>query len=477
MATLTIGPHQLIVKYLFDNNGLPYYQRRVPKHLVKRIGKQMIRIKLDPKNGMPAKQVVEIAKKHDLLFEALKNNPTLSLPEKKLAAYLLLNTFGLNPGDGKVKIGPIDRDMHSTDDQPHLHKVLDYFVERQIDEELDEVDRLAYLALQAPLPPLLSELVDVYLKHHPNNKGQDKEFVKKTKRDWDRLVDTLGEMPADKLDRDSVRIYVTKRQDAGLKSGSIQRELNTLRAVVTIAKREGYFYQDNPFEGIRPTIKNDAKKRQTFTFEELSLIRSKCLEINDDIRHLVLMTMYTGARIGEIVGLRKEDCTFIDKIPCIRITEYEGKTVKTSNSIREIPLVLEAQEILLRAIKASETDAVFPRYNNLIEKPSADSASTYISRWLRELTGTEKTSHCFRHTMRDLFRDSDAPKDLIDEIHGGAKQNIADTYGLGRTIRKKNEAMKKAWKPFFKHIGLIEDRSKSALAEKEFKKKQTDFDF
>ncbi len=246
---------------------------------------------------------------------------------------------------------------------------------------------------------------------------------------------------------------------------------------ITIAKREGYFHKDNPFEGIRPTKKNDAKKRETYTLDELALIREKCLEINDDIRQIALVTMYTGARVGEIVGLRKQDCILNKTAPYIRITDYDNKTVKTTNSVRDVPLVGEAWEMLSRAMKDSSTDAVFPRYNNLNDRPAADSASTYVSRWLKETTHTDKTSHCFRHTVRDLLRNSNATKDVMDELHGGAKQNIADTYGEGRTIRMKSDGLKKAWKPFFKHIGLEGIKPKQVIAEQEFKKKQKGFDF
>jgi hypothetical protein len=137
-------------------------------------------------------------------------------------------------------------------------------------------------------------------------------------------------------------------------------------------------------------------------------------------------------------------------------------------------LIPEAQEIVLRAINQSENDALFPRYNNLTDKPKADSASTYASKWLKELTQTDKTTHTFRHTLRDMFRNADITKDLQDEIHGGAKQNIADTYGEGSSVDRKLKALKKAWNPFFKFIGQPITESK---ADEEFKKKQAGFSF
>jgi integrase len=474
VAILSIGSTRILVKYLVKNNGLPYYQRKVPDDLVGRLGKRLLKIKLDHKNGMPAKQVANLARTHDMLFQAYRNNPGLTLPEQKLSAILLLQEYGLKPGDGNIKLGFGQHEGYEVNDTPHLDEFYDLIIDLERAGELSAVDRLALSALKNPLPTFLSEILDIYFSNHPDGKGNDPVFQAKVKRDWDRFVELVDDCPAEQINRDMARKYVETREAAGKKSATIQRELNNLRAIVAVAILEGAIEVSNPFERIRPTKKDDAKKRLSYTFEELALIRAKCLEINDDIRHLILIQMYTGARIGEIVGLRKQDCTFVQRIPCIRITPYEKRTLKTSNSARVVPLIPDAQEIIVRAINQSETDALFPRYNNLIDKPKADSASTYASKWLKELTKTDKTTHTFRHTLRDMFRNANITKDLQDEIHGGAKQNIADTYGEGSSVDRKLKALKKAWNPFCKFIGQPIKESK---AEEEFKKKQTGFDF
>jgi integrase len=478
MAKIIIDCLSLTIKHLVTQNGSQYYQRKVPKDLIERYGFKLIKLKLNEDDGPIAKQILQLAKLDDLTFKAFRNDVNLVYEEQKQVAYRQLAVFKLKPGDGSVRLGPSEMPNApaNANDQPHLDSFIDNYIELARDGKLTKTDELAYKALQSPLPIVLSELIDIYLKFHPDHKGLDEHFSRKAKRDWNRFIEIVGNIAAERLDRNIIRTYINKRESAGVKSGTVQRELNTLRAVITIAKREGYFYKDNPFEGIRPTKKNDAKKRETYTFDELSVIRNKCLEINDDIRQIVLVTMYTGARIGEIVGLRKQDCILDKTAPYIRITDYSKKTVKTSNSVRNVPLLGEAWEMLLRAMKDSTTDAVFPRYNNLRDKPRADSASTYVGRWLKEITNTDKTSHCFRHTVRDLLRNSNATKDVMDEIHGGAKQNIADTYGEGRTIKKKYDSIKKAWKPFFKHIGLG-DNTIQQIAESEFKKKQAGFNF
>ena len=442
--------------------------------MVSRLGKKLLKFKLDPTNGMPAKQVANLARTHDMLFKAYRNNPELVLPEKKLAALLILQEYGLSQGDGNLKATFISGDSRGFNDTPHLDEFHEFMAELEREGRLTKADELAIHALKNPLPTFLSEILDIYFDNHLEGKGNDPEFRCKVKRDWDRFIGIVGDCPAEQLTRDMARKYIEHREAEEKKSATVQRELNNLRAIVAVAILEDAMKVQNPFERIRPTKKDDAKKRLSYTYEELALIRAKCLEINDDIRHLILIEMYTGARIGEIVGLRKQDCTFVQKVPCIRITPYDKRTLKTSNSTRIVPLIPEAQEIVVRAINQSETDALFPRYNNLIDKPRADSASTYASKWLKELTQTDKTTHTFRHTLRDMFRNADVTKDLQDEIHGGAKQNIADTYGEGSSVDRKLKALKKAWNPFFKFIGQPITQNK---AEELFKKNQAGFNF
>jgi hypothetical protein len=54
---------------------------------------------------------------------------------------------------------------------------------------------------------------------------------------------------------------------------------------------------------------------------------------------------------------------------------------------------------------------------------------------LRALPHTEahhdRTTHCFRHTMRDRLREVEAPHDIQHAIGGWGKQDQGDKYGRG----------------------------------------------
>jgi hypothetical protein len=100
MATFNILGTNFDVKYLKYEGNTPYYQRRVPKALVERFGKRMIKERLDPKKGRLVDQVEALADWHTSLFKGLNDNPATTLPTEKDAARKLLYDYGLKEGSG-----------------------------------------------------------------------------------------------------------------------------------------------------------------------------------------------------------------------------------------------------------------------------------------------------------------------------------------------------------------------------------------
>jgi hypothetical protein len=66
--------------------------------------------------------------------------------------------------------------------------------------------------------------------------------------------------------------------------------------------------------------------------------------------------MDTGARLGEIVGLRRDDLSLAGPVPYVSIREHPalGRTLKTPNSRRKVPLVGMALWAAERALTVSQ---------------------------------------------------------------------------------------------------------------------------
>ena len=117
--------------------------------------------------------------------------------------------------------------------------------------------------------------------------------------------------------------------------------------------------------------------------------------------------------------------------------------------MREVPLIAIAKKIIQKQINETEGLALFPRYyDGTGEKaPQADSASQTINKWIRKSMHIDKTTHSFRHSMNDLLKNANTPKELRDEICGWGRQSMSDTYGAGRARELKLKVLQKALKP------------------------------
>ena len=129
-------------------------------------------------------------------------------------------------------------------------------------------------------------------------------------------------------------------------------------------------------------------------------------------------------------------------VPYIHIRAYKslGRTLKTEPSERRVPLIGVALWAAQRAVEASKERCdksgwLFPRYASDGEIDGTTAANG-INKWLKKLTKTTKTSHSFRHSMRDRLRHVGAPVDIQDAIGGWGSKTVGMGYGEGYRLEQ-----------------------------------------
>lgn len=155
--------------------------------------------------------------------------------------------------------------------------------------------------------------------------------------------------------------------EKGFKANSMEIINTLIHPALTLAVRDGYI-RFNPSDGVMMEIKKshqwEKTHRHALTIEEQSAFLNY-IASNEQYKHwLPMFTLFlgTGCRVGEIVGLRWEDCDFKQRIININHTliyrlqddgrvEYHITTPKTEAGIREIPMMDEG---MCRAILLSE---------------------------------------------------------------------------------------------------------------------------
>ncbi len=439
MSKLILGSITVIVNGYTLNNGLPYFQKAVPAALRSRLGKATIKIRLHEMNGNYAVQCHRLDNQFSALFRAMKNDSSIVPSETKLAAIAMLDTLGLSAGDGLTEVRVPLADGRIDVMTPAHDILIDFLMDREI--KPSAVTRAAVSLLDNKLPVLLSEAFSVYLENH--SKGQDKKFQEAQKQHWDKLINLVGDKPITALSRPDAKQYRDHRLASGVAPTTVAREISSIRAILAKAIRELSLGIPNQFSDIEiPKANKNANDRPPYTPEEISLLVSEALKVNDEQRRIVIALAFTGTRLAEMVGLRKQDLDL--KKRSIHIRPHKGRSLKNEQSIREIPLLPLAFEALNAQANSVQGDFLFPRYATL-DSCNADSASATLNKWAKKFV-PEKSMHCFRHSLRDLLRAVMCPESVSKEIGGwSSSHDVSVQYGQGYPLKTKLEQLEKAY--------------------------------
>ena len=433
-------PHFVLkTRYFLLNNGQPYYQRAIPKHLIKYFnGQKKISRKLSGTETSMAREIAKMAARDTQTFRSLTGGAG-EQAELEAKALALLGHYGLKPLDGLNRVHtPYGLGT------PHLNDIDEYFQWRGSCGEFSDVDLLAQRLLREPLPIKLSRVMEIYFSNHP--KGTNEKFQRNALMHWCHVERVLGDIPLAEITRDMARHFVKARLEEGVKTASVRRELNTIQAAIKVAIREKSLKLENHFEGLAiPGQGRDSKQREPLTHDEHSALIKRCLQSSDEVRVLTLICAITGARISEIAGLRVSDVDLSAEVPHINIADYGNRTLKTPNSRRLVPLVQFGAGVVSSYLKTISGVYLFPRYTN-DQGVNSNAASATVNKFIRTLA-PQKTSHCLRHTMMDLCRLANVPDSVALEIGGWSGQSIGHSYGHGYSMIQKREALTRALSP------------------------------
>jgi len=288
--------------------------------------------------------------------------------------------------------------------------------------------------------PTIDDALETYL----NAKGRGKSdlFFSHTRRSIKYLTDCLGCRSLDQYtsaDAAQLRDWFVLR---GLAMASIKRNFGSIKAVINFVVLEQGLTCSNPFNGVYLHSDNSSKKRKPITANNLKAIQAKCLELDDDLRHLVSLISDTGMRLSEATGLMKSDINLDCDYPHIALTPYPHRPLKTLSSERIIPLVGQSLWAARRIIGTSTSVYCFPRYTSS-SRCNANSASAAINKWIKTVADSDAVIHGLRHSFRDRLRAVEAPSEVIDQLGGWSLKTVGQGYGDGYNVEILNKWLEK----------------------------------
>lgn len=280
--------------------------------------------------------------------------------------------------------------------------------------------------------PTLKDALKLYRKERVKD---DAAMETRVTRVWSELEAAIGDLPLEELKREHARsvrdqMLSVEKPGGGSRSGAtVKRMLNVVKAVVSFGLMEfDLGDKTNPFIGLKVDDQGgrEDSKRLPLPADLTEKFRAS---LSGDLKHIMTVLDDTGARVGEIVGLEREDVFLDHETPHIHIRPNSTRGLKTVSSNRKVPLAGAAQESLKDALKeVDEGGAIWPQY---ARPRGADAASAALMKSLRKLTKEKKfTIHSLRHRFKDRCRDVGIPKNVQDQLLGHSSVDVGErVYG------------------------------------------------
>ncbi|MFG1318187.1 DUF6538 domain-containing protein [Xanthobacter autotrophicus] len=235
---------------------------------------------------------------------------------------------------------------------------------------------------------------------------------------------------------------------------SINKYLSALGGFATWLLANGYISEDI-MKGMYLDIDKSEKKRFPYTKDQLTTIFKSPLFTGfetDKREHipgivqtrdwrfwLPLMTVFTGARLGELAQLATADVRQIGGVWCFHITE-EGeaeKSVKTDGSMRVVPIRSDLIKIGIldyhNSIAEAGKQRLFPELRPDARGFYSAMPSDFLNGYFRRIgvkTDKLQNVHSFRHGFADAMRRAGYLDEQFAPLLGHTKASTTGRYGI-----------------------------------------------
>lgn len=230
-----------------------------------------------------------------------------------------------------------------------------------------------------------------------------------------RLGEAMGERKVASLKGVEIMAWVTSR---GNKPGTVAREIACISACLGYARQLGVEVGDVRL--VKPVV-DDARERW-LTRKEIEEFLEACPEESrDEARFL----FGTGARLGEMFSLVKEDLELVGERPYVVLRTRKGKGGKVRK--RMVPLRADLVEVLKGRVNALEKNGiVFPGPGG-----KGWDRTNFYRYWSLacDLSGVEDfRPHDCRHTFASLLVQAGVRERVVAQLLGHTTLNLVMRY-------------------------------------------------
>lgn len=239
----------------------------------------------------------------------------------------------------------------------------------------------------------------------------------------------IGYMEIDKITRRDLQNYFNSLISRYTDS-TIKKIWEAVKQGFQLAIKEKYIV-NNPFEDVlKPKSKKPTKVVDALSIEEQEILGKYLLNSKigqEKYRNALLLQLYTGMRIGEVLALTLNDIDFKNKLINVHQTisvDKEGYLslsdhTKTKAGTRQIPISSFLEKIIINQLENYQDNRykVLFSYNGGLIK--ASSVNTVLKRICRKLDLPETIStHSLRHTFGTRCIESGMNPSVVQRLMG-----------------------------------------------------------
>ena len=251
----------------------------------------------------------------------------------------------------------------------------------------------------------LNELLEVWLERYMKHTIKIRTYNRYKSICDLHLIKDLGEYELDELKPNVLQDFLLKKIDDHYSTNTIKGIVSVLKQALRLAITLEFV--DKEYCSNLKMPSSEEKEISVFTKKEQQVIESFCLNHKKRNYIGIVICLYTGIRLGELLALTWDDIDFNSNLLTINKTSYsakvDGKTQiivdkpKTKKSNRVIPLPNQLVKLLKIIKKESNSKYVIATRNSgMVGNRSYQRTFKFI---LKKVNVPYRNFHSLRHTF------------------------------------------------------------------------------
>lgn len=309
----------------------------------------------------------------------------------------------------------------------------------------------------------LNELLQKFIRHSIQedlHTSGTRDRYKKTVELY-LAFNNVKDLQLEELSREKALDFISHYRSR-VSGATVYAHISRLKTLLEYAYRQAWFKTSNPFDKHKINTTAGRKKKQPFTPDETRKLLEVVRNESANLRLLVWLGLYSGARISELVSIPLSALAEDDGLMMLGIaTERQGKTEAAT---RHVPVPERCRDLLCQVKGQAESAKSHFLFSELVT-PRPDGRLAYgVTKMFSSLKKkhitkrSDKGFHSFRVMMSTFLQRAAVSELVAAHLIGHSRKGLTMTYGYyskGYTAKQLAEAQNMVVQEYDEYVGEI----------------------